>query len=198
MSATHGCPTDLPRSPEGPIAFGALVVARAWKYDGTPHWVVPGFYLGQDEHGHWLKQPAGSLVARPGTAHLARTDALCLIPHQGSWVATLYADPAEDFDVYIDLASNVGWQPLKRGGWEVNSIDLDLDVIRSRSQGTFLDDEDEFLDHAQSMGYPQPLQDRIRQASVRLLEAVEQNQPPFNHAHRALWLAKAATLGAKR
>ncbi|MGO2081577.1 MAG: DUF402 domain-containing protein [Glutamicibacter arilaitensis] len=193
MSAFTGVQAGLPRSPQA-IDFGALVVARAWKFDGNPHWVVPGFYLGHDEYGHWLHQPAGSLVARPGTAHLAATSALCLIPHRGDWVATMYADAAEDFDVYVDLSTNIGWLQMKRGSWEVNSIDLDLDVIRSRSQGTFLDDEDEFAEHSVSMGYPQKLQASIRETSEELLESVAQNAAPFNHSHRELWLAKVADL----
>lgn len=193
MSNLHGFPVDLPRNPED-ISFGALVVARAWKYDGLPHWVVPGFYLGSDEHGHWLHQPAGSLVARPGAAHLAQTNALCLIPFEGSWVATLYADPADDFDVYIDLSHGIGWRPLQQGGWEVNSVDLDLDVIRSRTRGTFLDDEDEFEEHGLSMGYPEELKAEIRAASGALLDAVRRDEPPFNHSHRQHWLDKANQL----
>lgn len=193
MSVQHGYRTDLPREPEDPV-FGALVVARAWKFNGAAHWVVPGFYLGQDEFGHWLHQPAGSLIARPSTAHLAPCDALCLIPHEGQWVATLYDDEAEDFDVYIDLASNIGWQKMKRGAWEVNSIDLDLDVIRSHSQGTFLDDEDEFIEHSAAMHYPEELRAAIRAESRWLLEAVAKDQAPFSHAHRQQWQAKAAEL----
>ncbi|UYQ76311.1 YgaC family protein [Glutamicibacter sp. JL.03c] len=193
MSNLHGFPVDLPRNPED-ISVGALVVARAWKYNGLPHWVVPGFYLGSDQYGHWLHQPAGSLVARPGAAHLARTNALCLIPLEGSWVATLYADPADDFDVYIDLSLGVGWRPLQQGGWEVNSVDLDLDVIRSRSRGTFLDDEDEFAEHGVSMGYPEELKAEIRAASDTLLDAVHRDEPPFNHSHRQHWLDQANQL----
>ncbi|WP_313814250.1 DUF402 domain-containing protein [Glutamicibacter sp.] len=193
MSVQLGYLTDLPREPDNP-EFGALIVARAWKYNGASHWVVPGFYLGQDEFGHWIHQPAGSLIARPSTAHIAPCDALCLIPHEGQWVATLYNDEAEDFDVYIDLASNIGWQQMKRGAWEVNSIDLDLDVIRSHSQGTFLDDEDEFAVHSGEMNYPQELIDSIRRESERLLTQVAADHAPFNHAYRAQWLAKAARL----
>ena len=193
MSALHSFPVDLPRNPES-IDFGALVVARAWKYNGLPHWVVPGFYLGKDAHGHWLFQPAGSLVARPGAAHLAQTNALCLIPHAGSWIGTLYADPAEDFDVYIDLSHAIGWRPLQHGGWEVNSVDLDLDVIRSRSRGTFLDDEDEFEEHGRSMDYPEELKNEIRAASEKLLDAVQRDEAPFNHSHRQGWLEKADQL----
>ncbi|MFJ2620881.1 DUF402 domain-containing protein [Glutamicibacter sp. NPDC087344] len=180
----------MPRNPAG-VAPGALVVARAWKYDASPHWVVPGFYLGSDEYGHWVHQPAGSLVARPGTAHLAASDALCLFPSHGLWIATLYDDPNEDFDLYIDLADRIGWQEMKRGAWEVNSIDLDLDVIRSRSRGTFLDDEDEFEQHRLSMGYPEALQQLIRAESATLLDAVRADQAPFSRGHRERWLQAA-------
>ncbi|WP_159609410.1 DUF402 domain-containing protein [Glutamicibacter sp. JC586] len=193
MTQIQGCPEGLPRSPRE-IPFGELVVARAWKYNRTPHWVVPGFYLGHDEHGHWLHQPSGSLVARPGVAHLAETDALCLIPHEGSWIATLYSDSAEDFDVYIDLSHQIGWQPMKSGGWEVNSIDLDLDVIRSHSRGTFLDDEDEFEEHSASMGYPDDLKTSMRAAASELLEQVASDAAPFSQEYRNQWLAKVASL----
>ncbi|WP_286161031.1 DUF402 domain-containing protein [Arthrobacter sp. MYb213] len=193
MSAPMPFPTGLTRTPE-PVRFGSLIVSRAWKYDGTPHWVVPGFYLGSDEHGHWLHQPAGSLVARPGTAHLALTDALCLIPHHGFWVATLYSDPADDFDVYIDLATSIGWHQLRRGGWEVNSVDMDLDVIRSRTRGTFLDDEDEFEEHSLKMNYPEELQRQMRETSASLIAKVAENLPPFTDSHRQIWLAKVAEL----
>ena len=43
------CPIGLSRTPGQP-RLGQLVVARAWKYDGTPHWVVPGYLLGSDEY----------------------------------------------------------------------------------------------------------------------------------------------------
>lgn len=193
MSTVPGCPGDLPRSPRA-ISFGELVVARAWKYDKTPHWVVPGFYLGEDEHGHWLHQPKGSLVSRPGVAHLAQTDALCLIPHSGAWIATLYADQSEDFDVYIDLSHQIGWQKMKSDGWEVNSIDMDLDVIRSRSRGTFLDDEDEFQEHGVAMEYPQLLKSEIRETADELLVRVAADASPFNQAHRNHWVGKASSL----
>ncbi|TAP27596.1 MULTISPECIES: DUF402 domain-containing protein [Micrococcaceae] len=193
MSSVQACPQGLPRTPKV-IATGELVVARAWKFDGTPHWVVPGFYLGQDEYGHWLHQPKGSLVARPGVAHLAQSDALCLIPHEGPWIATLYAQPTEDFDVYIDLSHQIGWQAMKSGGWEVNSIDLDLDVIRSRSRGTFLDDEDEFEEHSVAMGYPEQLKTEMSGAARELLDLVATDASPFDRSYRNQWLAKAGDL----
>lgn len=189
------CPIGLSRTPGQP-RLGQLVVARAWKYDGTPHWVVPGYLLGSDEYGYWIFQSEGSLVSRPGRAHLAACDALCLIPHTGSWVGTFYDNPGEDVDVYLDISTRIGWQTLPTGGWEVNSIDMDLDVIRSNSRGLFLDDEDEFEEHAHTMGYPGPLIEQMRNSAAELMTAVRADQPPFNRQYRATWLERATELRA--
>lgn len=190
MSVTQ-CPLDLPRRPQMPT-LGDLVIARAWKYDGAGHWVVPGYLLGSDTHGYWIYQPKGSLVARPGCAHLAADEALCLIPHEGSWVGTFYDSVGGDVDLYLDLSTRIGWQPLPGGGWEVNSIDMDLDVIRSASRGVFVDDEDEFIDHTLLMGYPDELQVTIRAQADELLAQVHADLPPFNRIFRSQWLARAS------
>lgn len=196
MSVT-ACPDGLPRQPSAPVP-GELVIARAWKYNGAPHWVVPGFLLGADEHGYWIHQPEGCLVSRPGRAHLADSPALCLIPHEGSWLGTFYASPAVDIDLYLDVSTRIGWQPLPTGGWEVNSIDMDLDVIRAASRGVFLDDEDEFTDHAHRMGYPQDLQESMRRTATELLERVRSNEPPFNPDFRRQWRERAGRLSLQR
>lgn len=169
-------------------------MARAWKYNGAGHWVVPGLLLGNDEHGHWIYQPRGSLVARPGHAHLAREEALCLIPSRGSWLGTFYDAPGTDMDLYLDLSTSIGWQRLPAGGWEVNSIDMDLDVIRSGSRGLYLADEDEFTAHAEQLGYPAPLQRQLRDAAAHLLDVVREDAPPFNREFRRQWLDQASKL----
>lgn len=71
---------------------------------------------------------------------------------------------------------------------------MDLDVIRSRTRGTFLDDEDEFEEHALKMNYPEELQRQMRETSTSLMAQVAENLPPFTHSHRQLWLAKVAEL----
>ncbi len=173
-------PADLPRDPAH-AAAGDIVVARAWKYDGQPHWVVPGYYLGSDVHGHWIYQPAGSLVSRPGHGHWADTDAVCLVPRTGYWVGTFYDDPAaEDLRIYLDLSSHIGWRELARGGWEVNSVDMDLDVIESRERGVYLDDQDEFAEHSAQMAYPQELVAAIEHEAASLLDLVGTGQAPFD------------------
>ncbi len=191
MSAAAPVPANLPRDPAGAVP-GDLVVARAWKYDGTPHWVVPGRYLGADGHGHWIYQPAGSLVSRPGHGHWAQTDAVCLVPASGHWLGTFYDDTNEDFRIYLDLSAQIGWRELARGGWEANSVDMDLDVVDSRSRGIYLDDQDEFAQHAAAMGYPPELVQRIGAEARTLLLAVGQRHAPFDGTATG-WLARGRT-----
>lgn len=172
-------PSDLAAAPVG-IQPGDPVVARAWKYDAGPHWVVPGTYLGADDAGHWIFQPAGAFVARPGAAFYADSDAVCLIPHRGpgevttdEWVATFYdAGHPGDFRVYIDVSTAIGWRPLAPYGWEAHSVDMDLDVVRSTTRGVYLDDEDEFDEHRLTYGYPAELASRLRAGADELLAAV--------------------------
>lgn len=191
MNAAAPVPAGLPRHLTGAIP-GDLVVARAWKYDGTPHWVVPGRYLGEDEHGQWVYQPAGSLVSRPGHGHWAESDAVCLIPHTGSWLGTFYDDVHEDFRTYLDLSTQIGWRALARGGWEVNSVDMDLDVVDSRSRGLYLDDEDEFALHSELMGYPHRLVAAINAEARTLLDAVGSHLAPFDDTAHG-WLIHGRT-----
>ncbi|GAA1880305.1 hypothetical protein GCM10009715_28470 [Paeniglutamicibacter psychrophenolicus] len=191
MSAAAPVPANLPRDPAG-AAPGDLVVARAWKYNGAPHWVVPGRYLGADGHGHWIYQPAGSLVSRPGHGHWAQTDAVCLVPASGHWLGTFYDDSNEDFRTYLDLSTQIGWRELARGGWEANSVDMDLDVVDSRSRGIYLDDEDEFAQHAAAMGYPPALVQCIGAEARTLLHAVGQGHAPFDGTATG-WLARGRT-----
>ncbi|MBV1780307.1 DUF402 domain-containing protein [Paeniglutamicibacter sp. ABSL32-1] len=191
MSAAAPVPANLPRDPAGAVP-GDLVVVRAWKYNGTPHWVVPGRYLGADAHGHWIYQPAGSLVSRPGHGHWADTDAVCLVPRAGQWLGTFYDDPAEDFRVYLDLSTQIGWRELSRGGWEANSVDMDLDVIDSRSRGIFLDDEDEFAEHAALMDYPRELVESIGDEARALLSSLSESRAPYDGTATG-WLVRGRT-----
>ncbi|MGJ9401842.1 DUF402 domain-containing protein [Arthrobacter sp. KK5.5] len=181
-------PRDLVRTPPA-IEAGAPIVARAWKYDGGAHWVVPGTYLGADSFGHWVFQPRGSFVSRPGLGFMAESDAVCLFPHAGDWVATFYDESHPgDVRLYIDVSTGIGWRPLRPAGWEVNSIDMDLDVIRSNERGVFLDDEDEFAEHAVAFGYPEVLRGAMGAEAEFLLGSVRNRTAPFDSTAGA-WLA---------
>ncbi|MDQ4500879.1 DUF402 domain-containing protein [Sinomonas sp. ASV322] len=180
---------DLPRQ-------GELVVARNRKWDGSAHWVVPGFHLGEDEHGAWIYQGRGEFISRPGVALHTLADAVLLVPREGKYAATFYDDenPGE-FRIYVDLAWDLAWRRIRaasagrRGAVEFHMIDMDLDVIRSATRGVFVDDEDEFEEHAASMAYPEWLVGAVRDECARLYEAVRNGTGPFGGAADA-WLAR--------
>lgn len=177
------------RIPHG-LNQGDLVVARNRKWDGRAHWVVPGRYLGEDEHGWWIFQGTNEFCARPGAAFYTASDAVLLIPRTGEFVVTFYDDTYPgDFRVYVDLATEHEWKYLKPGVAEFHAIDMDLDVIRSADRGVFVDDEDEFAEHRIEMAYPVQLVDRIRSASDELYQAVKAQQPPFDGTDRE-WFRK--------
>ncbi|XAS65389.1 hypothetical protein ACOM2C_00740 [Pseudarthrobacter sp. So.54] len=144
------------------LAAGDLVVSRNRKWNGKDHWVVPGTYLGADEHGWWIFQGAHEFCSRPGAAFYAESDAVLLVPRSGEYVATFY-----------DEAHPAGVQ-----------VYVDLDVIRTVDRGVYVDDEDEFAEHRIDMDYPADVVDRITAASDQLYQAVKAQQPPFDGADR--------------
>lgn len=178
---------DTPRS-------GDLVVARNRKYDGGAHWVVPGRYLGADEHGHWVFQRANEFISRPEAAFYTESDAILLIPHTGDWVATFYDDahPA-GVELYIDLAIDLAWHRIRPSVIEFHMIDMDLDVIRSKSRGLFVDDEDEFAEHSVKFSYPEELRARMLAACQDLTEAVAAGHAPFD-GREAAWFTQGRML----
>lgn len=172
---------------------GQLVVARNRKWDGTAHWVVPGRYLGEDEHGWWIFQGTNEFCSRPGLAFYTESDAVLLVPRQGDWVATFYDDAhPHGMRVYIDLAVAHEWHPIRRGVVEFHVIDMDLDVIRMDRRGVFIDDEDEFAEHREQMDYPDGLAASLQQSTQELYQAVTAQQAPFDGTDTA-WFTKGRT-----
>jgi protein associated with RNAse G/E len=108
-----------------------------------------------------------------------------LVPRSGEYVATFYdeAHPA-GVQVYVDLATDHGWIPIRPGVTEFHLIDMDLDVIRTVDAGVYVDDEDEFAEHRIEMDYPADVVDRITAASDQLYQAVKAQQPPFDGTDR--------------
>lgn len=173
---------------------GDLVVARNRKWDGSPHWVVPGRYLGSDEFGHWIHQPAGSFVSKPGSGFIAASQAALLVPHSGEWVATFYdaAHPG-GCTLYVDLVTDIAWGALDRdNGWELTLIDMDLDVVTARGR-TWVDDEDEFAEHQVRYGYPAEMITGIQAECDRIYAEVLAGQAPFD-GREAVWFERAAEL----
>jgi hypothetical protein len=168
------------RAPDG-IRPGDLVVARNRKWDGHAHWVVPGQYLGEDEHGWWVFQRTNEFISRPGAALYTQSDAVLLIPRGGDYVATFYdGQHPNGVEIYVDLALRPDWTRIRPGVFEFHLIDMDLDVVRERERGVYIDDEDEFSAHGLAMQYPAELVTRIEAECNRIYTAVKARQAPFD------------------
>jgi hypothetical protein len=173
---------------------------RFRKWDGTPHWVFDGTYLGSDEHGAWIGYPVGTLLSRPGLRYHAKSPGVVLVGGFG-WIPSFNGRPHETA-VYIDLATVPEWRHDGGGtgsapAWEVTSADMDLDVIALRDghrqdkhgQQFFIDDEDEFAEHTVKYGYPPSVVARVRADADALLTAVRAGEPPYDGATADRWLA---------
>jgi hypothetical protein len=168
-------------------------VARNRKYDGSAHWVVPGRHLGSDEYGHWVFQGTHEFISRPGAALYTESDAIMLIPYAGDWVATFFDDSHPGgVELYIDLAIDLQWRRIGSGVVEFHMIDMDLDVVRTKTRGLFVDDEDEFAQHSVELAYPEELCTRMELACAALTRTVAGGNAPFD-GRDAAWFTLGRT-----
>jgi hypothetical protein len=147
--------------------------------------------LGEDEHGIWLGAPAGTELRRGDTDLTKISPAFAALMPSGLWTAVfneVTPDSPFGYDLYIDVCTPPVWD-----GDTVTAIDLDLDVVRTFAGEVRLEDEDEFVEHAAAMEYPQHIIDAARAAAAAMVTAVEAAEEPFNEVGRA-WLALATDL----
>lgn len=165
---------------------------RATKWLERPHWAFDGVWLGADAHGDWVGFPAGTAFARPGHGFTATWDSVALFPRAG-WAAAFNAGHPRGLGTYVDLATAPEWR-ADAAGSTVSYVDLDLDVVERAGAPAFIDDEDEFAEHALEFGYPPELVARVRADADAVLAAVQRREPPFDGATAAAWLARLAGL----
>jgi hypothetical protein len=160
------------------------VECRKWPDD--PHWEFDGVLLGEDAHGTWIGITEGTLLASPARAFHAAADHVTLVPYDAWWLGTFYdEDPKRPCDTYVDVTTPAVWH----GDHLVRAVDLDLDVIRGTTGRVWVDDEDEFAQHRDSLGYPDEVAERAVASCRRVLGEVSNGRAPFDGAHRE-WLAR--------
>jgi uncharacterized protein len=154
------------------------------KYDGSLHWHQTMQYLGEDEHGVWLGAPAGSAARRGSEPPIVFEQAFAqLIPRQQWWTAVFNGEPART-EIYCDIATPPDW--LHDG--EVTMVDLDLDVLRLRTdQQVLIVDEDEFAEHQVRYGYPAEVIRQAERTAAWLYQQISAGAEPFASRYRA-WL----------
>jgi hypothetical protein len=170
----------------------ARVVALKW--GNRPHWEYDAVRLGEDEHGTWLGAPAGTFLSRPGVAFHIEHDFVTLVPRDGWFLASFYADgpgplPHSWVEVYVDIATVPEWSD-----GSVTAVDLDLDVVRGRTGRVWVDDEDEFADHRVRFGYPDHVIRAATESCAAVHAAVLAREAPYDGVVGARWLERLSRL----
>lgn len=165
---------------------GAEVIFQWRKWDGSPHWRHECVYLGADEWGDWLGQPAGWVSTRPGAQLRTACPDVTLVPRQADFALTAYRRHPEGMRIYIDLGWDVRWSDDPS---LVTGIDMDLDVVRVEGErGTWVDDRDEWEEHSARYGYPAEVMTRLEALAVDLERRVRAQAAPFDDATADRWL----------
>ena len=166
--------------------MSALIRVTYRKYDGSLHWNGVMRRLGEDDYGVWLGWGAGLTMRRGYNPPVTfKEPQVALFPRNAWWTGTFHAAPNE-LEVYCDITTIPQWPTPD----EVTMVDLDLDVIRMRDdRRTFIDDEDEFLEHQVRFDYPPEVIAAARNQADTLLPEVAGDTEPFRQAFQG-WLGK--------
>jgi protein associated with RNAse G/E len=176
------------------LALGDRVHVAMTKWGGARHWTFDARWLGSDEHGYWMGQHTGDELSRPGADFVMPSNAVLLCPRDAWFVATFYAEAppgANNPEVYVDIASVTSWSSAS-----ATAVDLDLDVVRRWDGSVFVDDEDEFLEHQRTLGYPPEVVTAAQLSCEQLVPAVTNHVPPFDSTS-SVWLDVLAGLAAE-
>ena len=156
------------------------------KFDGSLHWHQTMQYLGEDEHGTWLGEPAGSSAQRGNEPPVVFAEPFVQLVPRGQWWTAVFNGAPAKTEIYCDIASPPEWKHPA----EVTMIDLDLDVVRLRAdQRVLIVDEDEFAEHQVRYSYPAEVITAAERAAAWLREVISANAEPFGSTYLG-WLAK--------
>lgn len=159
------------------------------KWDHREHWSFDTDWLGDDEHGVWLGIALGCVATSPLGSFAWDRIAVMLIPYDEPWTAQ-FMTPATgptmtDHLVYVDITTPAAWN-----GDTVTMVDLDLDVVRSADGSVFVDDEDEFAEHAANWEYPAEVVSLAEKSCATTVARLAEEREPFG-AVGAAWLTRA-------
>lgn len=181
--AAAGRPRRAPGRYPARVTGDIRVVFR--KYDGSRHWHLTTSWLGEDAHGIWVGKPAGTSLRKGDDPPIREPHAsVGLLPRRAGWTGWFNAPP-DALEIYCDVTTVPEWP----AAGEVTMIDLDLDVVRTRADGSVqILDEDEFAAHRVRYGYPDDVVAEATRTAQWLQAALRRNAEPFAGAYRR-WLA---------
>src|SRR5512140_2599328 len=105
------------------LRVGGNVQIDFRKWPGTKHWQYSMEYLGEDEHGHWLWAPEGTIAYRGSEGPVALPRASVKLISPDWWAANWLAAAGRPVAIYVDIISPASWSNSC-----VTMVDLDLDV----------------------------------------------------------------------
>jgi len=157
---------------------GDRVTVSYAKWGGGEHWTFTATALGTDEFGAWLSIPAGTLLRRPGAEIVAELDSVQLVA-PGQWSSPTFFDVSDagdhvNLDVYVDIVTDCRYDAPT---WRM--VDLDLDVVRTRSGLVEIVDRDEFEQHQVALRYPVDVIAGASAASLAVAAAIERGDEPY-------------------
>ena len=162
------------------------------KWPDQLHWQAEMEYLGEDDHGLRLWRSPGCPARRGDDLPITTNNSAVKVITPGDWWTAIWNDE-QPVTVYVDIATPAVWD-----GDHVTMIDLDLDldldVVQLGDGSVEIHDEDEFLEHQISLGYPRDVVNRAIATTERLVAAVETRTEPFGGtALRSLEMARELT-----
>jgi hypothetical protein len=153
------------------------VEIRHHKHPATLHWQIRAQWLADDEWGTWLAGPVPTALRKGHEVWWEYPVPFVSLIPPGEWWMAMFnvTTPERAVEVYVDIVTPARWE----GDGLVHFIDLDLDVVRLADGHSYIDDEDEFLEHQRSLAYPAEWIDNVRRTADELLPLVRDRVEPF-------------------
>lgn len=152
------------------------VYIQSFKHDGSLHRTWAKGYVVEANEKRMVAVTNKTLVSESdGRKWLTREPAVCFF-YPDKWYNVICMIRKTGVHYYCNLAS-----PSIYDGEAIKNIDYDLDVKVSPIGKTTLLDENEYVLHAQEMGYSEDLKKAIEKGLDRLLVDIRLQNSPFHH-----------------
>ena len=152
------------------------------KWPDRPRSDVSADFLGEDEHGVWYgsHRDRTFVDGRGMTVTAAHVGAY--LPDR--WWIPIFVPPERRFEIYVHIAT-----PPDLVDGRIESIDLELDVVRYRDRRVEVLDEDELDEAIIEHAIPDDVVGRARGACDEVVRLLTEDVEPFARAGAA-WLER--------
>lgn len=155
--------------------IGAEVFIQSYKHNGKLHrtWATGSVIAVSDEC--WVIMTYKTMVVESnGRIWQTREPAVCFF-YPNEWYNIIAMIRKNGITYYCNVAS-----PSIYDGEAIKNIDYDLDLKVYPSKEYHILDEDEFVDHANSMGYSDSIKKIAYRSLNKLIEMAKNGESPFN------------------